>query len=229
MVELTDSLVEDFDVVDLLTVLSDRCVEVLDVAAAGVMLAPPGGYLRVMASSSVPMRVLELFEEQYEEGPCPDCYRTGLPVVNQKLSLDDGRWPRFSPLAVDAGFRSAHALPMHLHDLTIGALNLFRADEGELTRDDVVAAQALADMATIAILLNRVAVRAPGVNGQLDHALNDRIRIEQAKGVVAEQSGLDLDQAFEWLRIESAVQDRLLSDVAQSVIDRTTRATPDTP
>lgn len=127
---------------------------------------------------------------------------------------------------MDAGFRSAHALPMHLQQLTIGALNLFRADEGELTRDDVVAAQALADMATIAILLNRVAVRAPSVNSQLDRALNDRVRIEQAKGVVAEQTGVDLDQAFEWLRTESATQDRLLSDVAQSVIDRTTRATP---
>src|SRR6202521_5833526 len=155
LVELADTLVDDFDVVELLTRLTDRCVLVLDVSAAGLMLVSPGGDLRVMASSSDAMRVLELFELQAEEGPCPDCYRTGEPIVNQKLAADDGRWPRFAPRALEAGFRSVHALPMHLRELTIGALNLFRADEGGLDEADLLAAQAFADVATIAILQHR--------------------------------------------------------------------------
>ena len=123
--ELADTLVDDFDVVELLTLLTDRCVEVLDVAAAGLMLAYPGGELRVMASSSEAMRLLELFELQSEEGPCPDCYRTGEPIVNHRLAAAGGPWPRFEPRAVEAGFRSVHALPMRLRDVIIGALNLF--------------------------------------------------------------------------------------------------------
>ena len=95
MVELADNLVDDFDVVELLTTLADRCVEVLDVDAAGLMLAGPDGELRVMASSSEAMRMLELFELQAQQGPCLDCYRTGQPVVNQDLASIDGRWPRF--------------------------------------------------------------------------------------------------------------------------------------
>ena len=151
-VELADTLVDEFDVVDLLTLLADRCVEVLDVAAAGLMLTYPGGELRVMASSSEAMRVLELFELQSEEGPCPDCYRTGEPIVNHRLAAEGGRWPQFEPRAMKAGFRSVHALPMRLRNVTIGALNLFRTDEGALNEADVAAAQALADVATIAVL-----------------------------------------------------------------------------
>src|SRR4029453_2440551 len=114
MVELADTLVDDFDIVDLLTTLSDRCVEVLDVAAAGIMLAAPDGELRAMASSSEAMRIVELFELQSQEGPCLDCYRTGQPVVNQDLAATDGRWPRFTTVAVEAGFRGADAIPMRL-------------------------------------------------------------------------------------------------------------------
>src|SRR4029077_2499928 len=138
MVELADTLVDDYDVVDLLTHLADRCVEVLDVSAAGLMLARPGnGDLQVVASSSDAMRVLELFELQAEEGPCPDCYRTGDPVLNENLATVDGRWPRFAPRALEAGFRSVHALPMRLRGQTIGTLNLFRAAEGSLDEADV--------------------------------------------------------------------------------------------
>src|SRR5687767_10868060 len=114
LVELADTLVDDFDVVDLLTRLADRCVEVLDVEAAGIMLAAPNGDLRVMASSSEAMRMLELFELQAQEGPCLDCHHTGLPITNQDLTVDDGRWPRFSAEAVAAGFPSVHAVPMRL-------------------------------------------------------------------------------------------------------------------
>src|SRR5438874_11124344 len=125
LVELADTLVDDFDVVELLTMLTDRCVEVLDVSAAGLMLVAAEGDLRVMASSSEAMRVLELFELQSQEGPCLDCYRSGEPVLNQDLAGAHGRWPRFAPVAVDDGFRSAYALPLRLRDVVIGALNLF--------------------------------------------------------------------------------------------------------
>jgi GAF domain-containing protein len=219
MVELADTLVDDFDVVELLTLLADRCVEVLDVTAAGLMLVSPDGDLRVMASSSEAMRILELFELQSEEGPCPDCFRTGGPIVNHKLAAVDDRWPRFGPRALEAGFRSVHALPMHLRGLTIGALNLFRAAEGGLQEADVIAAQAFADVATIAILQHRVAAEAKVVNQQLHNALHTRIIIEQAKGVVAERAGLDMEQAFSRLRIHARSHNLRLVDVAQGVID----------
>jgi serine phosphatase RsbU (regulator of sigma subunit) len=218
LVELADTLVDDFDVVELLTLLTDRCVEVLDVAAAGLMLAYPGGELRVMASSSEAMRLLELFELQSEEGPCPDCYRTGEPIVNHRLAARGGPWPRFEPRAVEAGFRSVHALPMRLRDVTIGALNLFRTDEGALSDADVAAAQSLADVATIAVLNHHSARDTRLVNEQLHHALNSRVVIEQAKGMVAERAGLDMDQAFSTLRNHARSHNLRLVDVAEDVI-----------
>jgi transcriptional regulator with GAF, ATPase, and Fis domain len=133
LVELADTLVDDFDVVDLLTRLADHCIEILDVDAAGIMLAAPDGQLRSMASSSETMRVLELFEVQAQEGPCLDSHRTGLPVVNQDLASADDRWPRFAAEALAAGFHSVHALPMRLRGSVIGALNLFRV---RFRRDD---------------------------------------------------------------------------------------------
>ena len=132
LVQLADTLVDDFDVVELLTLLADRCVEVLGVTAAGLMLAAPEGDLRVMASSSEAARLLELFELQAQEGPCLDCYRTGLAQCQRRARRRHGRWPQFAPFAIDAGFRSAHAFPMHLRDHVIGALNLFRADAGAM-------------------------------------------------------------------------------------------------
>jgi GAF domain-containing protein len=225
LVELADTLVDDFDVVELLTRLADRCVEVLDVAAAGLMIASPsGGDLRVVASSSEAMRVLELFELQHEEGPCPDCYRTGAPVVNQDLATIDGRWPRFAPRALEAGFHSVHALPMRLRGVTIGALNLFRAEEGPLAEDDIVAAQALADVATIAILQQRAALEAKVLNEQLGQALNTRIVIEQAKGVLAERANLDMEQSFSRLRGHARSHNLRLVDLAEGVIDGTVTA-----
>jgi hypothetical protein len=138
LVELAGTLVAGFDVLDLLTLLADRCVRVLDVAAAGLMLAGPDGDLRVMASSSEAMRVLELFELQSDDGPCPDCYLSGKPVVNQDLADVNGRCPRFAPRALASGVRSVHALPMSLRGSVIGALNLFHAEAGEMREADVV-------------------------------------------------------------------------------------------
>lgn len=223
LVELADTLVEDFDVVELLTLLTDRCVEVLDVTAAGLLLAAPGGDLRVMASSSEAMRLVELFELQTDEGPCLDCYRTGQPVVNKDLSKMNGRWPRFAPRAIAAGFSSVHALPMRLRGLTIGALNLFRATQGTLddADADADAAQALADVATIAILQHRAALEIQVINNQLTQALNSRIVIEQAKGMVVEREHLAMDQAFSLLRTYARNNNQRLVDVARGVVDGT--------
>ena len=218
LVELADTLVADFDVVELLTRLADRCVEALDVAAAGLMVAGPGGDLRVMASSSEAMRLLELFEIQAKEGPCLDCYRSGQPVVNQDLATVNGRWPRFAAEALAAGFHSVHALPMRLRGSVIGALNLFHTDAGEMQGADVEAAQALADVATIAILQHRATLEAQVVNQQLQNALNSRIIIEQAKGMVAERESLNMEQAFSALRNHARNHNLRLVDVAEAVI-----------
>jgi GAF domain-containing protein len=224
LVELADTLVADFDVVELLTLLVDRCVEVLEVEAAGLMLVAPDGELRVMASSSEAMRMLELFELQSKEGPCLDCYRTGQPVVNQDLATVNGRWPRFAGEALTAGFHSVHALPMRLRGAVIGALNLFRTNAGEMQPADVESAQALADVATIAILQHRAALDAQVLNEQLNQALNSRIVIEQAKGIIAERKGLDMEQAFATLRNHARNHNRRLVIVAHDVIHGTLAA-----
>ena len=218
LVELADNLVEDFDVVELLTLLADRCVEVLDVAAAGLMLAGPEGDLRVMASSNDAMRVLELFELQAQEGPCLDCYRTGEAVLGQNLATAQDRWPRFAAEALEAGFHSVQALPMRLRGTVIGALNLFHDDQGVISATDTEVAQAFADVATIAILQHRAGLEAQRVNEQLQHALQSRIVIEQAKGMVAERSGLDMPQSFALLRTYARNHNLRLADVAGSVI-----------
>ena len=221
LVELADTLVDDFDVVDLLVQLVERCVEVLDVSAAGLMLVAPEGDLRLAASSSEAMRVVELFELQSQEGPCLDCYHAGEPVVNQDLAVVNGRWPNFAPVALEAGFRSVHALPLRLRGQVIGAVNLFRTDEGAMDEIDVLAGQALADMATIAILQHRAAAESQVLNEQLNFALNSRIVIEQAKGVVSERASIDMEESFSRLRRYARNHNLRLVDVAQQVIDRT--------
>jgi len=224
LVELADTLVDDFDVVELLTLLADRCVEVLDVAAAGIMIAAPDGSLRVMASSSEAMRVLELFEIQAQEGPCLDCYRTGEPVLNQNVATAGGRWPQFATQALDAGFESVQALPLRLRGTVIGALNLFHTDECEMGGDDVEVAQAFADIATIAILQHRAVRESQLVAEQLQHALNSRIVIEQAKGMIAEREGLPMEPAFRRLRAHARSHNLRLADVAEAVINGTLAA-----
>jgi GAF domain-containing protein len=221
LVELADTLVADFDVVEVLTLLTDGCIDVLDVGAAGLMLVAPEGDLRVMAASSEAMRVLELLELQSQEGPCLDCYRTGQPVVNQDLATVNGRWPRFAAEALAAGFHSVHALPMRLRGTVIGALNLLHIEPGEMRHADIAAAQAMADVATIAILQHRATLEAQVINEQLNHALNSRIVIEQAKGMVAERAGLNMEQAFSMLRDHARNHNLRLVDVARDVISGT--------
>ena len=227
MVQLADNLVVDFDIVDLLTLLADRCVEILDVDAAGLMLIGPGpgDEARVVASSSEVMRVLELFELQAAEGPCFDCLRSGEPVIDGDLAIATSRWPRFAVEATAAEFRSATAVPMRLRSSVLGALNLFRREAGPMTDEDVAIAQAFADIATIAIVQHRGATEASRLNENLTHALTSRIAIEQAKGVLAERTGVGMAEAFDRLRRHARNHNLRLADLARSVIDG---ETPDT-
>lgn len=219
LVELADYLVADYDVIDVLTVLCNRVVQTLNVDEAGVMLASPGGELQFIAASSESMKILELFQIQADEGPCVDCYRTGSSIVNHALAEPDERWPNFTPQALARGFQSVHCLPMRLRGQTIGALNLFRAHQGPLEVEDVAVAQGLADMATIAILQHRSSLKSGMVNQQLSYALNSRIIIEQAKGMIAQSLSCDMDSAFLRLRTHSRNHNEGLTDVAVRVVD----------
>ena len=218
MVELADTLVDDFDIVDLLVLLVDRSVELLDASAAGLVLAGNKGDLRLMASTSEAMELVELFQLQNDEGPCHDCYRDGEPVVVDDLADAEARWPRFVPFAVDAGFRSAHALPLRLRGRVLGALNLFRTEPGGLEQADISAGQSLADVATIALLQSRGMREAHVVADQLQHALQSRVAIEQAKGMLAEDGGVGMDEAFSRLRRFARDNQRLLAEVAADVV-----------
>jgi GAF domain-containing protein len=219
LVELADTLVDDFDVVELLMLLTDRSVELFDVSTAGIMLATPDGELKVVASSSEAMRVLELFELQSQEGPCLDCYRTGEAVVNQDLAGSNGRWPLFKVESLKAGFKSVNALPMHLRGRTIGALSLFRTDKGAMDEVDVHSAQAFADVATIAILQHRATLADRVVREELRHALDSRVLIEQAKGLLAEPGLIDMEQAFNVLRDYARNNNLRIVEVAQDLVD----------
>ena len=216
-VELADTLVDDFDVIDFLQGLAARCVELLEVAAAGIVLADQGGSLRTVAASDERARLLELFEVQSDEGPCRDCYQLGAAVVNVDLEGARERWPLFAPRAIAGGFRSANALPLRLRSEVIGSLNLFHAGAGGLDSAALRMAQALADTATIAILQQRTIRRAEVVTGQLQVALTSRIVIEQAKGVLAERLKISTDSAFGVLRAAARSRNRLLSDLAREV------------
>jgi hypothetical protein len=218
-VELADTLVNGYDVVDLLHTLAVRCVELTDVDAAGIVLADVTGTLRVAASSSEAMRFVELHEVQSLAGPGLDSYRTGA-VVAADL-VDDQRWPRLSNDAMRAGFQSVVAVPMRLRHESIGALNLFRVARGELPGPDLVLCQALADMATIGLLQERKAREARELADQLQAALDSRVVLEQAKGVIAERNGIDMEAAFVLLRSYTRWRNELLGVVAQAVIDGT--------
>ena len=221
LVEMADTLVDDYDVVDLLTGLTDRCVNLLGVSAAGVMLVSPEGSLGLVASSSEAMRLLELFELQAQQGPCLDAFRTGQAGEHEDLEAGSGRWPSFSAAALQAGFRSALALPLRLRELTLGALNLLSATQTPMGEADVIVARAFADLATLSIVQHRASAEAQLLNEQLSGALTSRVVIEQAKGVIAERAGTDLAEAFARLRAYARNHNRRLTDVARAAIDGT--------
>jgi hypothetical protein len=221
-VEMADTLVDDFDAIEFLHVLADRCVSVLEVSAAGMLLTDQRGALRVVAASSEETRLLELFQLQSDEGPCLDCFRTRRPVAVADLATDGGRrWPGFSAEARRVGFGSVHALPMRLRDDVIGALNLFDVNVGPLPVDTLSVAQALADVATIGLLQERVIRRTATLAEQLQAALNSRILIEQAKGVIAERNQVDVGHAFTLLRRTARTRNKHLSQFAADIVEGT--------
>ncbi len=228
-VELTDTMVADFDVIDFLHILTDRSVQLLDVSAAGLLLADPRGELRVVAASSEAARLLELFQIQNDQGPCLDCFRTGEPVQAEDLTDAESLWPRFTAPARRAGFAAVQALPMRLREQVVGALNLFRASPGAFSAADIRVGQALADVATIGLLHERSMRHSDTLNEQLQTALNSRVIIEQAKGKLAERLSLDMDQAFSLLRDHARNRNLRLSELAQAFVNGTETLTGLTP
>jgi transcriptional regulator with GAF, ATPase, and Fis domain len=218
-VELADTLVDEFDVVDFLHLVTVRCAQVLGVSAAGVLLTDQRGALRVVAASTEQTRLLELLQLQIDEGPCPESFHTGQTVAVADLSTAMSRWPRFAAEARQVGFASVHALPMRLRTDVIGTLNLFGAEPCALDEETIRLAQAMADVATIGLLQARAIRHRETLAEQLQAALNSRIVIEQAKGVIAERRQLDMDQSFTLLRGAARTNNRRLSELARAVVE----------
>lgn len=220
-VTLADTLVADYDVMDMLQALVDTCAELLDAEAAGLMLAGETGALTVVASTSKESMLVELMQLRSGLGPCVECFQTGEVVAVESIATGSDRWPGFREAAAPQGFQSLHAVPLRLRGETIGTLNLFRAQPGLLSEDDAALARGLADIATIGILHERALRESDIAQQQLQQALNSRVVIEQAKGVIAQLHGLDMDGAFRSLRQYARNHGQPLREVAQGVVDRT--------
>jgi transcriptional regulator with GAF, ATPase, and Fis domain len=216
-VKVADTLVADFDIIDLLDTLAQYGVDLLGVTASGILLADHAGTLNLVAASTEPARVLELSQLQNAEGPCMDAYRELTVVTCPDLAAGGDRWPTFAPAALAAGFAAVHAVPMRLRQQAIGAFNLFSAEPGALDTETTELGQALADVATIGILHERALRRHEVVTEQLQIALNSRIVIEQAKGVLAERMHLGIDYAFATLRGYARARNLKLAEVARAV------------
>ena len=221
-VALADTLVDDYDVIDLLDQLVAHCMGLLAADAAGILLADPREQLRTVAVSSEDARTMELLQLQSDEGPCLEAYRNSIQVRIPDLTQAAGRWPRFVAAAGDAGeFASVHAIPMRLRGQAIGALNLFHRRVGALPDADLALGQALADVATIGILQERAIRQGEVVTEQLQNALTSRVIIEQAKGVVAQHFTVGMDTAFDRLRRYARRNNLRLAELARDLVDRT--------
>jgi len=222
-VEVADTLVDEFDLLDFLQTLAERAATLVNAAAVGLMLADQRGRLEFMAGSNETVRLVELVQLQNEEGPCLEAFRTGQPVINVDLAEGAERWPSFAPRAAEAGFLSVHAFPLRLREQVIGALNVFgTAQSGELAPGDVPIIQALADVATIGLLQERTIRRAEELTEQLQGALNSRIVIEQAKGAIAQARSVSVDDAFTIIRTYARGHNRRLIDLAHAIVDNPT-------
>ncbi|GJO41338.1 transcriptional regulator [Mycobacterium marinum] len=223
IVSLVDSLLDDFDIVDLLTALTERCAELLDIAAAGFLLADPLQQLRLLAATSQRARELELFQLQADEGPCVDCYLSGSPVSVADLGAAVERWPSFVPAAVEAGYASVHAIPMRAAGIVLGALGLFGTRVGELNQADLLVGQTLTHVACVAILQEHPPTPAT-VLPQLRTALTNHVIVEQAKGLLREQLGVSIEEAFNLLRTYARANGEHLSNAARRLMtDRDSR------
>lgn len=219
-VEMADTLVDDFDLVDFLHHMTDHTAAISGSSSVGLLLGDEHGRLNFMAATSTGAEHLELYQLQTREGPCVDSVRSGEPVVVNDLGQATDRWPSFAPMAVAAGFESVHAFPMRLRDRVVGALNVFGKGIAPLDETDARVIQALADVATISLLQERALAAAETLTQQLQGALSSRILIEQAKGVIAASNDVTLRQAFENLRRYARSHHVLLSDLAARVVNR---------
>ncbi len=217
-IELSDRLVEDFDVVEVTTELTEQCAELLGVAAAGLLLADVGGVLHLLAATSHHARTLEILQLQAEEGPCLDCFRSGRPVSVADLNAHRDRWPRFSTVALDEGYASVHAMPVRLRSEVLGTLGLFGTSPGALEEEEMAVAQALAHVASLAIVQQGHTLPASHVLTGLQAAVASRRLLEIAKGVVAESLGIGMDEAFTRLRGYARLRDQHLGEVAHQVV-----------
>lgn len=222
-VELSNELVDGYDIVDLLTEWTTNCARLLDVAAAGLLLADGRGVLHLISASSERTHHLELFQLQREQGPCLDCFHSGVPVVVPDLAAESSRWPEFARVAESVGFASVHAVPMRLQDSVLGTLGLFGNTPGPLDDDDLALAQALVHVASVAIVNERSASDRDVVNAQLQHALTSRVVLEQAKGVLANVGDLSMEDAFTVLRRYARDHGHKLTVVAEQVVNRDLR------
>ncbi|UYN84124.1 MAG: GAF and ANTAR domain-containing protein [Microcella sp.] len=220
-VSVADTLIADFDVIDLLHRLVNECVELLDVDAGGLVLADESGELQLVASSSEQAQFVEVIQLSAGAGPCVDCFRQGAAVTVADMQSEGGAWPVFQAAALQQGFHAVFATPMRLRGQVLGAMNLFSRASGGPTEQDALIAQALADIATIGILHERSIRESHILNEQLQRALESRVLIEQAKGVLAAVRSLDMDQAFTTLREYARSHNMTLRDVAQQVAART--------
>jgi hypothetical protein len=222
-VKLTGALVADYEVLDLLYALVEASVDLLGATAAALLLADPRGELQVVASTSEGSQLVEIRQLRAGEGPCVECYKTGAPVVVEDIALLHGQWPDFQATALSQGLRSVQAVPMRVHGRTIGSMGLFGEDPGTMARSDTAIGQALADVATISILQERTIKEATLVNEQLQRALNSRVLIEQAKGVIANRSQVTMEEAFRRLRSSARSSSQSLQETASQVIEGSLR------
>jgi len=216
-VEVADTLVDEFDLIEFLQLLTHRVAGLFDTAAVGLMLADHRDRLQFMAASDETARFLELVQLQHDEGPCLDAFRTARPVTNVDLAAAGGRWPRFAAQAAQAGFQSVHAFPLRLRAQVIGAMSVF-GSATELDDADTRIVQSLADVAAIGLLQERAIRRGEILTEQLLGALNSRIVIEQAKGVVAQARGVSPDEAFTLIRDHARSHNRRLGEVAHTIV-----------
>ncbi|SDJ81944.1 GAF domain-containing protein [Actinopolyspora mzabensis] len=223
-VALSDTLVDDFDVLDFLTLLAERATALLEVTAVGVILSDQRGGWHPTAASTEDAHLLQLLATQTHEGPCQDSINTSTPVTSYDLSAEHARWPTFSEAAVAAGFRTAAAVPMRLRRRTIGALTLLDTTPSAVDTNGIQLGQALADQATVGILHHRALRREETLVEQLQATLHHRVVIEQAKGILAEAGNLTMHQAFQLLREHARVHGHHLTDLAHSLTTRSTRA-----
>jgi GAF domain-containing protein len=225
-VKLADTLIDDYDIVDLLHTLVEECTSIFDIQAGGLMLADSDGQLQLVASTSERADLVEIMQLNAGQGPCVDCFKTGHPVAIADIANSGDRWPDFRDEALKQGFRSIYATPLRLRGQTIGTLNLLSATVGELNERDALAAQALSDVATIGILQERLIKERGVVADQLQRALDSRVLIEQAKGVLSETASINVDEAFGAMRAYARSHNLRLHDVAEAIVRRTVNIVP---